>query len=162
MLLAWMAIPLTRGLYALVDNEDYERLSKYKWCAHKSGYAYYAKRATPIQEGKRRTILMHREVLGLPKGAEADHRNGCSLDNRKTNLRPATRSENNYNQFPRKNVSSRYKGVGWYKPLKKWRARIQFNKKVIHIAYFDDEVKAAKAYDRAAKKLFGEFAKTNF
>ena len=76
-----MAIPLTRGFYTLVDGDDYEELSKHKWFAQKGRYTYYAER-TVGKRPNRRAVLMHRVILGLLKGIQADHRNGCGLDNR--------------------------------------------------------------------------------
>jgi len=162
MILDIMPIPLTQGLYALVDGEDYERLNRHKWCAQKSKNTYYAARNITIQNGKQQKVRMHREILELSKDVQADHRNGCGLDNRKVNLRPATNQQNQFNRFPQKNVSSRYKGVGWHKFNKKWQAQIQHNNERIHLGYFDSEITAAKTYDQKAKELFGGFANCNF
>jgi len=152
-ILAWMAIPLTQGLYALVDGEDYLSLIQHKWHAQKDGNTYYAVRY--------RGIKMHREILRLSTGVQADHRNSNGLDNRKCNLRICTNSENNANRRIQCH-SSRFKGVTWIKRDKKWQSQIGFNGKLIYLGRFDDEIKAAEAYDKAAKRLFGEFAKTNF
>lgn len=159
--LLWMAIPLTQGLFALVDGEDYEWLNQWKWCACKGHTTYYAVRYAPTQKGKRRWVRMHREILRLSEGVQADHRNSYGLDNRKVNLRPATHNQNQWNRLPQ-SKTSKYKGVSWNKQLKKWHTKIQFNNKQIHIGVFDSEIEAAKAYDRKAQELFGEFAHTNF
>ncbi len=163
-ILAWMAIPLTQGLFALVDGEDLERISEHKWYANKIGNTYYAMRNTSKQKDKERMVLMHREVLGLSYGDKrlSDHKNCNGLDNRKQNLRLCTHSQNHQNQKKKINTNNKYKGTSWQNRRKKWRARIQFNRKEIHLGCFDDEIEAAKAYDKAAKELFGEFAKTNF
>lgn len=156
-------IPLTRGLYAKVDPEDYPRLSQYKWYATSDknrGGKVYAER-TVWERGKRkRNVLMHREILEVPKGMMVDHINGDGRDNRKANLRAATPKQNVWNTKAR--GKSKYKGVWQVKGTGKWCARIKVNGKQRNLGRFDDEVEAAKAYDRAAKEECGEFAKLNF
>lgn len=154
-------IPLSQGKLTIVNDEDFERLNRHKWYAHKIGNTYYVERMTPIQNGKRRLVYMHQEILRLPKGVKADHINGCGLDNRKQNLRIATTAENQYNQRLRLSCVSKYKGVSLHR-CKKWQAQIGFNNKRIYLGLFGNEVEAAKAYDLKAKKLFGEFAWLNF
>ncbi len=105
---------------------------------------------------------MHREILNTPDGFVTDHINGNGLDNREANLRVCTREQNKQNSVKRTKTSSKFKGVDWYKPYKKWRVRITFEKKPMHIGLYDDEVKAAQAYDQKAIELFGEFANLNF
>lgn len=153
-----MAIPLSRGLFALVDGKDYERLAKYKWHANKIGKTYYA-----FNGRGRKQVSMHRLILGLTKGDGklTDHQNHCGLDNRKCNIRICTHSENQHNLKSRKG-SSKYKGVCWYKRRKKWYAYIHLGNKSIHLGSFYKEIDAARAYDQKAKELFGEFALTNF
>jgi len=159
--LAIMSIPLTQGLFALVDGEDYEVLSKYKWWAVKDGNTFYAVRAQTVGS-KRQTISMHRQILNAQHGDEIDHCYGCGLDNRRTNIRFCTMSQNCQNQRPTKGKSSNFKGVSWHKNTKKWQVRIIHNRKNICLGYFLSEIEAAKAYDKKAKQLFGEFARTNF
>lgn len=155
-------IKLTQGKVALVDDEDYDELMKHKWCAHKMGEMYYADRGK-YENGKQRTILMHRQILGITEySIQVDHINMNGLDNRRCNIRACTRSQNFMNQKSYKNSSSKYKGVEWRKDTKKWRARIRMDKKLYHIGCFENEIDAAKAYDEFAKKMFGEFARTNF
>jgi DNA polymerase-1 len=163
---AFCRIPLTQGKYAIVDPDDYRRLSKHKWYAAGSpGNCYYAVRAVMTKNGKKRRLHMHRQILKVPDDMFVDHINRNSLDNRKANLRPATPSQNGRNRAKYTNgtYSSKYKGVtlhcGKNKP---WRAHIQFNHKLISLGSFDDEIRAAKAYDRAAKRYHGEFAVLNF
>lgn len=161
--LAWMAIPLSRGLYTLVDRGDFERLSKYKWCIQKGKNTYYAVRYISIQNGKQRLVRMHRAIMDIPVDMEIDHKNGCGLDNRKQNLRPATHRQNIRNQRRQnRKKTSQYKGVYWYERDKKWMALIGFNYKRYYLGCFVDEVEAAKVYDTKARELFGEFARTNF
>lgn len=88
-----------------------------------------------------------------------DHINGNGLDNRRVNLRLATSLQNQGNSRKRRNASSYYKGVSWYKPLKKWRAQIKVDKHVIHLGYFVSEEEAAIVYQEAAIAHFGEFAR---
>jgi len=115
-----------------------------------------------IDEGKRRVIHMHRVILQPKKGLDIDHINGNRLDNRRINLRYATRSQNNMNRFARCVTSkSPYKGVCWRAHAKRWKAYIKINKTQIHIGYFTTAEKAAKAYNKAAIKYFGEFANLN-
>jgi len=149
-------IPLTQGRVAIVNNADYEGLSQHKWYATKGGAVWYAKRD---ERGK--TVLMHQLILNPPVGTESDHINGDGLDNRRSNLRLCTHAQNQMNSRKRTNCSSQYKGVDWDKSHCKWRARIMADGKRHHLGYFDDEIDAARAYNKAAKKGFGEFAKLN-
>lgn len=154
-------ILLTQGKVAIVDDEDYDKISKHKWYAGKMGNTYYAVRKSPRKHGKQRTLYMHNEILDIPLGFETDHKNHCGLDNRKVNLRPCTRSENQHNR-KRQNGTSQYKGVHWDKDTKKWQSQIGLNGKTIHLGQFCLETVAAKTYDAKAIEIFGEFANTNF
>ena len=108
-------IPLTQGKYAIVDQDDFERLNKHKWCAVKSCNTFYAGRT--IYVGKKNiSIMMHRQILHPPGHLFVDHINHNGLDNRKANLRLATCAQNNYNTIHfRKSQSSKYTGVSWKK-----------------------------------------------
>ncbi len=156
-------IPLTQGKYAIVDDEDFEGLSKYKWYALKGHKTYYAVRGVHRNK-KRKMIFMHREILGLQPndGTATDHINHNGLDNRRCKIRICTHAQNTHNRLPYKMFTSKYKGVSWDRTTKKWRAKIMFNYKNIHLGFFEDEIEAAKAYDKKAKELFGEFAYMNF
>lgn len=155
-------IPLTRGLVALVDADDFERLNNMKWYACGKNGLFYASRMIQIGS-KRRQVQMHRSIIMLPSCSQVDHRNGNSLDNRKENLRPCTPSQNQANQriysIPK---TSRYKGVRWDSHNSKWTAQIGMNGKTKHIGMFADEVSAAKAYDVRARQIHGEYARCNF
>jgi len=156
-------IPLTQGQFALVDDEDFEELKKHKWYAYKSKYTFYAGRKLRLGVNKRQIIVMHRQILGLedPK-MQGDHIDWNGLNNQRHNLRIATNSQNVRNVRPNKNTSSKYKGVNWEKRDNVWRAQIQCDKRKIYIGSYKDEIEAAKAYDKKAKELFGEFAYLNF
>lgn len=147
-----------------MDPEDYARLAKYKW--HLSGRrgAFYAARCMWVRsERKTKSPKMHREIMKVDDNLYIDHINGDGLDNRKANLRAATALQNSWNsQKTRRKSWSRYKGVTWNKRGEKWISQIQANGKIKFIGRFDDEVQAAKAYDRAAKEYHGEFAALNF
>lgn len=154
-------IALTQGKFAIVDDGDYEQLNQHKWCAIKSGKRYYAMRSV-WKKGKSIFVLMHREILNVPKGVETDHINHNGIDNRKTNLRMCNRVQNRYNTKILLDKTSQYKGVSWRNRKRKWMAYIGFNYKTIYLGSFVNEIKAAQAYDQKAKELFGEFACLNF
>ena len=155
-------IKLTNGQIAQVDNEDYEKASAFNWTARKGRHTTYASRHVWIG-GKRTTQTLHQFIMGgnLQK-LYVDHRDGDGLNNQKYNLRFCTIAQNAMNQRTQDNRSSKYRGVGFNKPRGRYQARIQFNKKSISLGYFTDQSIAAKAYDIAANKYFGEFARLNF
>jgi hypothetical protein len=155
---AWRFIILTQGKFAIVDAKNYEWLNQWKWYANKAPNTFYAQRKS--KDGK--VILMHREILNIPKGMQTDHRNHNGLDNRECNIRLCNNAENQYNQATQLNRTSIYKGVTWHKRAKRWYSRIKQNGKEIHIGCFGNEFEATKAYDVKALELFGEFAYTNF
>lgn len=150
-------IPLTRGKFAVVDAQDYPEISKFIWCADEGRRTYYATRR---QNGK--IIKMHRQLIKAPEGLVVDHIDHDGCNNRRSNLRLATLTENSQNKRGWAKTTSRYKGVYWRKNRKKWAAAIVANKERHHLGCFKNEVEAAKAYDEAAKKLHREFAALNF
>jgi len=106
---------------------------------------------------------MHRVIIDVPDNLFVDHINHNGLDNRKANLRPATPADNaRYARYPKINTSSKYRGVWYNKQIKKWRAAILVNCKRKHLGYFKNEIDAAKAYDKAAKLYYKDFAILNF
>lgn len=156
-------IQLTKGKVALVDDEDYDKLSNYKWFSHKGYSTYYAFRNSSAKGGKKRTfILMHREILGLTNPTVlCDHKDHNGLNNQRWNLRSATKSENNSNRRPTENRTSKYLGVSWNRKKNKWVAQITSNRKKIWIGACENECEAALAYNEKAIELHGQFAKLN-
>ena len=154
-------IKLTQGKYALVDNEDFGRLSQYSWHYVSIGYAVRGIGGSPE---KARSYYMHWDVIGKPKnGLVTDHINGKKLDNRKENLRHVTIGQNVRKQKMNKNNTSGYRGVCRHKnPPGYWKASISINGKVTSVGFFKRKEDAARAYDKAAKKHYGEFARLNF
>jgi hypothetical protein len=157
-------IPLSKGQFAIVDDGLFSELNKFEWYAWRPAKTFYAVRRV-IRNGRRGLCLMHREVFRLrgervPK--TVDHKNRNGLDNRRRNLRPATRGQQNMNHSRRPNNKSGYIGVSWYKQLKKWMAYCNVNGKRKHIGYFDDAEDAARARDKYAKKRHRGFAVLNF
>ena len=149
-------IELTKGKVAIVDDDDYEFLSQWKW----GYYGQYAARRDYISKKERKLIMMHRLINHTPDGLFTDHINGDPLDNRKENLRNCTISENGGNRKKTKNpTSSKYKGVRWRK--NRWECSIKYRNKRIYLGRFENEINAAKQYDKIAKQLFGEFANLN-
>ncbi len=149
-------IALTKGKFAIVDAADYEWLSQYKWHLVAPGKLYAGRK----ENGK--TIYMHREIMQPPPGMMIDHINGNGLDDRRANMRACTNQQNMRNLRKRCSGSSIYKGVYYDKRRRTWYARICHNSKSIHLGTFPTEIEAARAYDRAARELFGEFARLNF
>ena len=155
-------IPLTQGKFAIVDDVDFDWLNQYKWYSHidRSKNIFYVNRGR--RWGKRMiTILMHRLIMNPIKGMFIDHINGNGLDNRRSNLRICTRSQNGMNRKMQNNNTSGYKGVIWSKSAKKWQVQIIFNKKRIHLGYFKIKKEGALAYNEASLKYFGKFAYIN-
>ena len=166
-------IPLSQGKVAVVDDEDYDWLMEWKW--HYVEYAtnYGAARTQLKEELKRewngvpqKKINMNRAIWEKHNGPiEGDlvvnFTNGDGLDLRKENLRLATRSQKQWSQKVRPRGTSQYKGVCWFKQSRKWLAQIVVNYKVIRLGFFEDEKEAARAYNKAARKYFGEFARLN-
>jgi hypothetical protein len=142
--------------FALVDDEDFELVSQYSWHVKKNrrGDVTYAHHS--LNPGN---LLMHCLIMG---DTGIDHKDGNGLNNTRDNLRKVTASQNAANRVSHANTSSKYKGVCWHKRQGKWIGTINKEGKRTHLGYFTDEVEAAKAYDKAAIELYGEFARLNF
>ncbi len=148
-------IKLTQGKVTLVDDSDFEWLNQWKWYARRHRNTYYATRHFSPRR-------MHRLILNAQTAQEIDHKDRDGLNNQRKNLRFCTHGQNKMNSTKRTNGSSIYKGVCWHKRDKRWRAKITLNGKQKQLGSFISEMKAAKAYDKAALELFGAFAKLNF
>lgn len=152
-------IKLTQGKYAIINDSDFDLVNKYKWIF--TGYA-----CANAKKGRGNNVIrMHRLITNVSRGEIVDHKNGNKIDNRKSNLRICSMGENKMNQNIYKNNTSGFKGVHLRNDprtkIKKWQARISFNNNRISIGYFTTAVEAAFAYNIAAIKFHGEFAKLN-
>jgi len=150
-------IALTQGRTALVDDDDYEWLSQWRWYFNSNGPGYASR-----WDKSRRSVLMHRVIMNAEKGVVIGHRNGNTLDNRRANLYAETRSQAGSRQRLRAGGRSGYKGVAWDVTNGHWVARIQVQRKRIYLGSFEDDVAAARAYDAAARQHFGPSAVMNF
>lgn len=151
------------GFYAQVDDKDYAELAKHSWQVmfRKNGRVY-ARRTITDADGKRAVVLMHREILGLALGdpRQSDHINTAeTLDNRRTNLRIATRSENQCNRRLQANNTCGVKGVRFHKKARKWQSEIQLKGRKYYLGLFLTIEAAKEAYDSAALRLHGDFAR---
>lgn len=150
-------IPLSQGKVALVDDEDFESISQFKWYANFVHGHWYAKR----RDG-RKTCQMHRLILSATNSQCVDHIDGNGLNNTRINLRIATSQQNTWNQRPTGRSISGFKGVFWRKNRGHFFASIAADRVYHYLGSFSCPVEAAKAYDEAAKRLHGDFACLNF
>lgn len=156
-------ISLGEGEWTIVELMDYYRLKNFNWYLSGNGKEFYAFRNVKIGPGKIKMVSMHREIMNPPAHLLVDHRNNDTLDNRRSNLRPATHSENAYNRPKiRAKTTSQYIGIYFEKRTSRWTVKIRVNGKRLWIGRFESEIEAAKAYDAAARKYHGEFARLNF
>lgn len=147
-------IPLTNGEFAIVDEEDYEELAQLTWHRGDRGYIVH----TVGIEGKTYQLLMHRVVLRADPDVLVDHLEGNQLDCRKAKLRPASHRQNSQNRGAI--GGRRFKGI--YAFGDRWKARIKYEGQNIYLGSYPSEDIAAMAYDEAARRLFGDFARLNF
>lgn len=156
-------IELTRGLVALVDDEWFDVLNEFSWCAAKNGQTFYATHGYLVLEPRRmiKQIQMHRLIVGDPPGILVDHWDGNGLNNQRSNLRLANKAQNGANRGLPRNNTSGFKGVHWHKNNGNWRAIIGVNNQRVILGHFCNREDAARAYDEAAVSYFGEFALTN-
>lgn len=153
-------VPLTKGLVALVDDADFEKVSSLNWCAQKSGRVFYAVRGFRHPGGQTKQYL-HQFLM--PGVGRVDHKDGDGLNNCRSNLRASSSQRNSWS-FQRKSAgaTSCFRGVFWDAPRAKWSASITVNYKKVFLGRFREAEEAAHAYDAAARKYFGEFASPNF
>ncbi len=155
-------IALSRGLVALVDDEDYEKVKAYNWYARSNerGETWYAVRVVYNQDGTTQTIRMHNFIMGIPEGMQMDHVDRNGLNNQRQNMRVATRSQNMANRDIPLGTNP-YRGV-YETSSGRWRATIAHQGRGTHLGVYDTAEEAARSWDKKAKELHGEFAVLNF
>jgi hypothetical protein len=155
-----ISTPSHPDTFAMVDDEDFDRLNQWKWTAEKRRNGFYAMRVARVN-GKKRTVRMHVEVLG--PGADIDHRDGNGLNNQRANLRRCTPAENGWNvkKLSQRGKTSRFKGVSWSEKYCRWNAHIGLNGGKRNLGCYPSEELAAAAYNFAALDGCGEFAQLN-
>lgn len=149
-----------KGCDVLLDEEDLHLIEKYSWRIQKRKHGPYVRSSIPVN-GKHVDIYLHRIIANAPEGLVVDHINGDGLDNRKCNLRVCTHAQNLANQKNQKRGRSKYKGVVWRANANKWGAKIMVEGKYIWLGYHSLESAAAQAYNEAATKYLGMFARLN-
>lgn len=146
-------IKLTKGMFAIIDDEDFDVLSTLRWHAKKCGQHHYA-----ASDFLGHEVYMHRLVMNAAPGSLIDHKNQNTLDNRKSNLRDCRKHQNLANRGLQRNNTIGFKGVCFHEKTGTWNARVKFRGKNISIGYHRTPEEAARYYNLKAKELFGEFA----
>lgn len=153
-------IKLSRGKFAIVDDEDFDWLNQWNWHAGKSYYSqnnFYASRKIGDKKICQFSIFMHRLIMNFPKGLVVDHIDGDGLNNRKSNLRAVTQCINGLNRTKlTKHNTSGFLGVYWNKASKKWQAFIRINKQYVYLGLFKSKVKAAKVVQEKRLSIFDQ------
>jgi hypothetical protein len=152
-------IELTHDKFAIVDDEDYDKLNQWDWYAlvKNTSYAVAVRNTWSKTEKKGILFTMHRVIMNCPKDKMIDHKDGNGLNNQKSNLRICTNGQNQGNRKLNSNNKSGIKGVSWHKRDRKWQASIRVGKKRKHLGVFLDKLEAKRIYEKAAKQHFGEF-----
>lgn len=143
-----------RGSFAIVDDADFVTLSRFRWA--KNGKRKYAMK---MDMKSHKMVSMHRQIMNPQNKMQVDHINGNGLDNRRSNLRLCTHSQNLYNHGGRKVTESGFKGVSRMRD--RWVARFTIERKLVRVGIFDTPIEAAIAYNKMVKKYHGEFAWLN-
>ena len=173
-----LEIPMSCGRTFLIDDADWSREVSYAlrrggtvsirpsdlcWSVREPLTAWHPSYVVShvMVGGKRRTLRLHRVVMSAALDQHIDHINGNALDNRRCNLRVASRNQNMWNTAKRRELTSRFKGVSWHKRMNKWQATIRHMNKQLWLGLHPSESAAALAYNEAARRLFGEFARLN-
>lgn len=151
---------LTRGKTALVDSADAAWAGQWNWCAYRGPREYWYAVRTDYAGSAQATVRLHRALLSAPAELEVDHRNGDTLDNRRSNIRLATPTQNRQNVRRGVKNTSGYKGVTWYAKQRKWGARVTARGKVHFLGLFAFPADAHAAYCAAAAEMYGEFARS--
>jgi hypothetical protein len=159
---SYRRIYLGEGDWTLLDQDDFYKYGKFSWSLGGFKKNFYAVCGIKNKDGDFELVRMHRLMMNPPPKRVVDHRNGDGLDNRRDNLRIATKAQNAFNNRKRKNATSKYLGVYFRKNTGKWVASIRYRRRKIRLGNFVNEIDAAKAYDRAAIKYRKEFARLNF
>jgi hypothetical protein len=151
-------IKLTQGRHAIVDDDVHEELSRFSWWFGNGGYA----QRTEKRRGEKRNVMMHHHVLPRLPEFQIDHINGNKLDNRRSNLRYATASENHINKGLIRSNTSGFTGVSWRANRGRWKAYFKKNGRQIYVGQFKTREEAARARDAAVRDAFGEFSRDTF
>lgn len=154
-------IPLIKGKYAIVDDEDYPYLNRFHWYLSGSKWKGVVRDLKFVKEKIQERIFMPYFVIENKPGNIITHMNGNILDNRKENLKSVSLKVMSHRGSKRKNVSSKFKGVCWDKENNLWRATIKYNERWHSLGRFSNEKQAAVAYNKKAKELYGELAYQN-
>ncbi|MGB4825387.1 MAG: HNH endonuclease [Leuconostoc mesenteroides] len=155
-------IELTQGQFAIVDEEDFERVDKFKWRANrKKNGNFYARTHWRDENGRAIKKDLYSFVVNFKKEQQVDHINLNTLDCRRKNLRVATKQQNRFNTSVKETNKTKFKGVT-FRGENIFEAKISCNKIYYKLGKFNNAEDAAKAYDKKAKELFGEFAWSNF
>ena len=152
-------VPLTKGLVAVVDIDDLSVVEGYNWFSKIDKRCAYAMRKSVGLDGKRKTLLMHREIAYAPDSMEVDHIDSDGLNNRRINLRVATHEENTRNARVRLDNKSGVKGVHWSSRAQRWMASVRIDGRQVHIGTFRDLDAAVTARKSATDKAHGRFAR---